>query len=88
MGSEHAGRFLGVIRFEYIGGFAILPEGLRIMAKDNRESLIRKLLKELPELLADYEHLAPDSDGKTDPHRKRRIQRIGSLLTKIRMQSN
>jgi hypothetical protein len=36
---------------------------LRTMAKDNRESLIRKLLKELPELLADYEHLAPDSDG-------------------------
>ncbi len=58
------------------------------MAKDNRESLIRKLLKELPELLADYEHLAPDSDGKIDPHRKKRIQRIGALLLKIGMRSN
>jgi hypothetical protein len=58
------------------------------MAKDNRESLIRKLLKELPELLADYEHLAPDMDGNIEPHRKRRIQRISGLLLKIRMQSN
>lgn len=58
------------------------------MAKDNRESLVRKLLKELPELLADYEHLAPDADGKIDAHRKKRIQRIGALLLKIRMQSN
>jgi hypothetical protein len=32
--------------------------------KDTRETLIRKLLSELPELLADYEHLAPDADGK------------------------
>ena len=58
------------------------------MTKDNRESLIRKLLKELPELLADYEHLAPDSDGKIDPHRKKRIQRIGGLLVKIRIEPN
>jgi hypothetical protein len=58
------------------------------MAKDNRESLIRKLLNELPELLADYEHLAPDSDGKLDPHRKKRIQRIGGLLFKIRSEPN
>jgi hypothetical protein len=58
------------------------------MAENNRASLILKLLKELPELLADYEHLAPDSDGKIDPHRKKRIQRIGSLLLKSRMESN
>jgi len=58
------------------------------MAKDNRESLIRKLLKELPELLADYEHLAPDSDGKIDPHRRKRIRRIGGLLQRIRMEPN
>ena len=56
--------------------------------KDTRESLIRKLLNELPELLADYEHLAPDSDGKIDPHRKKRIRRIGGLLFKIRMEPN
>jgi len=56
------------------------------MAKDNRDSLIRKLLKKLPELLADYEHLAADSDGRIDPHRKNRIQRIGSLLLKIRIE--
>jgi hypothetical protein len=58
------------------------------MAEDNRESLVRKLLKELPELLADYEHLAPDCDGKIDRHRKKRIQRIGALLLKIGMRSN
>jgi hypothetical protein len=58
------------------------------MPKDNRESLIRKLLKELPELLADYAHLAPDSDGNIDPHRKKRIQRIGGLLLKIQMEPN
>lgn len=58
------------------------------MPRDNRETLIRKLLKELPELLADYEHLAPDSDGRIDPHRKKRITRIGGLLVKIRMEPN
>lgn len=58
------------------------------MAEDDRESLIRKLLKELPELMADCEHLAPDSDGKIDTHRKERIQRIGALLLKIGMWSN
>jgi hypothetical protein len=30
----------------------------------NREKLITKLLKELPELLADYEHCAQDESGK------------------------
>jgi hypothetical protein len=55
---------------------------------DNRETLIRKLLKELPELLADYEHLAPDADGKLDSTRKARIRKIGGLLTRINMQSN
>jgi hypothetical protein len=52
--------------------------------KDTRETLIRKLLIELPELLADYEHLAPDADGKIDTTRKQRIRRIGGLLFKIR----
>jgi hypothetical protein len=54
------------------------------MDNDNQEMLIRKLLKELPELLADYEHLAPDMDGKIELFRKKRIQRIGGLLRKIR----
>lgn len=51
--------------------------------KDEREELITELVKELPELLADYEHLAPDSDGNIDAHRKRRIKRVGTLLQKI-----
>jgi hypothetical protein len=58
------------------------------MVKDNRESLVRKLLKELPELLADYEHLAPDMEGKIEPFRKKRIQRISGLLLKISLHSN
>jgi hypothetical protein len=56
--------------------------------KDTRDTLVRKLLKELPELLADYEHLAPDADGKIDPVRKTRVRRIGSLLLKIRLLPN
>jgi hypothetical protein len=56
--------------------------------KDTRETLIRKLLIELPELLADYEHLAPDADGKIDATRKQRIRRIGGLLVKIKMFSS
>jgi hypothetical protein len=47
------------------------------------EVLIVMLLQELPELLADYEHLAPDSDGNIDTHRQRRIKRVGTLLRKI-----
>jgi hypothetical protein len=58
------------------------------MIKDNRESLVRKLLKELPELLADYEHLAPDMEGKVEPFRKKRIQHISGLLLKISLHSN
>jgi len=42
----------------------------------------------MPELLADYAHLAPDVDGKIDPHRKKRIQRVGMLLRKISMEPN
>lgn len=56
--------------------------------RDNRETLVRKLLREMPELLADYAHLAPDVDGKIDPHRKKRIQRVGMLLQKISMEPN
>jgi hypothetical protein len=58
------------------------------MSQDNRETLVRKLLKELPELLVDYEHLAPDADGKLDSTRKARIRRIGGLLAKISAFSN
>jgi hypothetical protein len=52
--------------------------------RDNRESLVRKLLNdELPELLADYEHLAADSDGKIDPFRKKRIRRSENCSPKF-----
>jgi hypothetical protein len=47
------------------------------------KSAIEKLLKELPELLADYEHCARDEKGDLDGFRKRRISRIGKLLAKI-----
>ena len=50
----------------------------------NPDSPIRQLLNELPELLADYEHLAPDADGNIDSHRKKRIERFGILLRKLR----
>ena len=58
------------------------------MPKDNRETLIRKLLKELPELLADYEHLAPDADGRIDATRRARIRKISGLLVRIKMMPN
>lgn len=48
-----------------------------------RDKLIAKLLKEMPELLADYEHCAQDVDGKLDPHRKKRIARIGGIVLKL-----
>lgn len=46
-------------------------------------TIIAKLLKELPELLADYEHCARDEKGNLDTFRKRRIARIGKLLVKL-----
>jgi hypothetical protein len=49
----------------------------------NRDKLIAKLLKELPELLADYEHLAQDADGKVDQYRRKRIERLGTLRLQI-----
>jgi hypothetical protein len=49
----------------------------------DRDKLISKLLKELPELLADYEHLAQDADGKVDVYRRKRIARLGSLILKL-----
>lgn len=48
-----------------------------------RNGIMRSLVSKVPELLADYKHLAPDADGKTDPARKRRIAKITSLLEKI-----
>jgi hypothetical protein len=49
----------------------------------HREKLITKLLKELPELLADYEHCAQDESGKVDSFRKKRIAKIGSIVLKL-----
>jgi hypothetical protein len=49
----------------------------------NREKLIAKLLKELPELLADYEHCAQDESGRVDVFRRKRIAKIGSFVLKL-----
>jgi hypothetical protein len=49
----------------------------------NRDKLIAKLLKELPELLADYEHLAQDADAKVDQYRRKRIERLTALRLQI-----
>jgi len=49
----------------------------------NRDKLIAKLLKELPELLADYEHLAQDADGNVDQYRRKRIERWNALRLQI-----
>jgi hypothetical protein len=49
----------------------------------DRDKLVVKLLKELPELLADYEHCAQDADGKVDAIRKKRVAKIGSLVLRI-----
>jgi hypothetical protein len=35
------------------------------------------------EFIADYVHLAPDADAKTDPHRRRYIERATRLLQKL-----
>jgi hypothetical protein len=48
-----------------------------------RDQIIAKLLKELPELLGDYEHCARDEGGRLDGFRKRRIARIGKLLVRL-----
>jgi hypothetical protein len=50
--------------------------------KDSRETLVRKLLKELPELVADYAKLATDADGKA------RIKKVAGLIQKIGMFTN
>jgi hypothetical protein len=49
----------------------------------NRDKLIAKLLKELPELLADYEHCAKDESGKVDVFRRKRIAKIGSIVLRL-----
>jgi len=52
------------------------------MARDTRDTILHKLLAEMPELLADYLHLAQDAEGKVDAVRKRRYHKIASLLFK------
>jgi|HubBroStandDraft_3_1064219.scaffolds.fasta_scaffold570722_1 hypothetical protein len=49
----------------------------------NRDKLIAQLLKELPGLLGDYEHLAQDEDGKVDQFRRKRIDRFNTLRLQI-----
>ncbi|SRR5579872_1579132 len=54
--------------------------------KDNRETLIRKLLKELPELLGDYQHCALDADGNIDSRRKQNIREAKRAIARFENQ--
>jgi hypothetical protein len=49
----------------------------------NRAKLREKLLEELLELLADHQHCALGEDGKYDPLRRKRIERVGFLIVKL-----
>lgn len=49
-----------------------------------RDKAIVKLVQEVDELLADYANMALDEDGKLDAFRKRRIAKIGRLLTYLK----
>ena len=51
--------------------------------RDTRETLIRKLLNEMPELMADYDHVVRDMENKLDAVRKARIKKIYAILAKI-----
>ncbi len=45
--------------------------------------MIARIVKELPELLADYENCAVDYDGKLDATRRRRIQKFRDWLAAL-----
>jgi hypothetical protein len=49
----------------------------------NRAKLREKLLERLLELLADHQHSALGEDGKYDPRRRKRIERVGFLIVKL-----
>ena len=49
----------------------------------NRAKLKEKLLEKLLELLADHQHSALGEDGKYDPRRRKRIERVGFLIVKL-----
>jgi hypothetical protein len=49
----------------------------------NRAKLREKLLEEFLELLADYQHCDLGEDGKYDPRRRKRIERVGFLIVKL-----
>jgi hypothetical protein len=49
----------------------------------NRAKLREKLLEKLLELLADHQHSALGKDGKYDPRRRKRIERVGFLIVKL-----
>ena len=49
----------------------------------NRAKLREKLLEELLELIADHQHCALGEDGKYDPSRRKRIERVGFLIVKL-----
>jgi hypothetical protein len=43
----------------------------------------RSLLRQAKTMVEDYEHLAPDSDFKIDPTRRRRIARMREAIRKV-----
>jgi hypothetical protein len=49
----------------------------------NRAKLREKLLEKLLELLEDHQHSALGKDGKYDPRRRKRIERVGFLIVKL-----
>ena len=51
---------------------------------DDREMLIRKLLKELPAFIDDYEHCAVDEEGHLDADRRKMIKRLRGLVFRLR----
>lgn len=55
------------------------------MARDSQDKILRKLIAELDELLADYLHLAQDVDGKVDPVRRKRFKKVSGLLFRYKM---
>ena len=43
----------------------------------------RSLLRQAKVMVEDYEHLAPDSDFKIDPTRRRRISKMREAIRKV-----
>ena len=57
------------------GQFGQVVDVIQAELAPDREATM-KIIKALPELLADYEHCALDADGRLDPSRARSISKI------------